>query len=343
MSCRARLWIALALVAGVFGVPLAAAQGTPAVPSSSMSTAARVEVSGRVLHADTRRPVSGVSVLALQMRSGGSPAEASARTGPDGRFRFRLDPQGNPPTIFQAIYREVAYTSGPHRFGDRRAFATDIVVHETTADSRGVFIGDRAILVEQNVPGVIEVREVVALGNASTRTYVGTQAAPGGARTTFRLPLPNGAAQVDIRQGLAPSGQGADGAVLDTIPVTPGIRQVVLTYRLPATSSEIDVRLTTGWPTLALHVFAALPLRVTSEHLPTREERLVDGRAVQRLSGRHLSAASIVIVRLSGVAVRSMPNAAIPAIAMMIAAVVLAAAWPWVRRRRGDASGSGPA
>jgi hypothetical protein len=266
------------------------------------------------------------------MQSGQRPAEASTRTGADGRFELRLGRTGNPPTILQAIYRDVAYTSGPHRFGSRGAFATEIVVHETTTDTRGLFVGDRAIVIEQNTPGAVEVREVLTIGNAGSKTVVGSAAAPAGARTTVRLPLPRGAAQIEVRQGMAPSGQDDDGALLDTIPVTPGVRQVILTYRIPAPSTSLEIRVPAGLSTLGMHVFAAAPLRAVSEQLPVREQRVVGTRSVQRLSGRNLAAETVVVARLSGVEVRGTPPAAHLAIGVLVISVIVLAAWPWLRR-----------
>jgi hypothetical protein len=251
--------------------------------------AAAQEVRGRVVHGETGRPVAGVEVRVLGMEAGTPPTEVVVRTDADGIFRVG-GPVRRRTVVVQATYRGVVYTSGPHRpQGD---LVLTLRVFETTADPRGLYVARRAILLEPEAGG-LGVREVVVLGNALRRTFTGQ----GG--TTVRVPLLVGAQDVRVARGMAPAGTDPSGALVDTLPVWPGERPVVLAYRVAARGPTL-LELPVGLPTLALDVFAAEPLQVSSEALRPREQRQVEGRRVVRLAADRLPPDLVVRMRVFG-------------------------------------------
>ncbi|MDR5682510.1 MAG: hypothetical protein QN163_00560 [Armatimonadota bacterium] len=313
--------------------PLAALVGvlaTSVFAAHAGAATGGVVVTGHVLQGETGRPVAGAQVRVLGMETGQQPVERLTRTGADGRFTLRVDVLRRT-YVIQTEYRGVVYTSGPHP-ADRRTLDATLRVYEVTDDPGGLYIARRALLVEQAEPHALDIREVVVVGNALPRTYVGQPEGDG--RATLRLPLPAGAQGVSVRQGMAPLGLDAEGAVVDSLPITPGERQIVLTYRVPFRGTRVALRIPVQLPTLAADVFVAAPLSAHSDALPRREERTVQQRRVLRLAGANLPPGTTIELRLSG---PTRPTAnVLPAVGIATLALLVfwAAALPWLRTLR---------
>lgn len=317
----------LLVAAGV--TPHAAAAPAPRV--TDHGPRATVVITGRVVHGETGRAVAGVEVQVVGMEAGRDPVEHTTRSGEDGRFALRVD-TARRAYVVQAFYRGVVYTSGPHR-PDGGILRVTLRVYETTEDPRGLYVSRRSILIEQTAPGTLDVREVVVVGNAAPRTYIGQP--DGDRRVTLRLPIPDGVREVSVRQGMAPLGRDTDGALVDSLPVTPGERQVVLTYQVPVRWTTAALRVPAQLPTMAMDVFVAAPLVAYSAMLPYRENRIVQDRLLTRLGGANLAPGATVEVRLSGLSARSSLDVLQVVGAMVLGLLVaLGAILPWLRNNR---------
>lgn len=79
----------------------------------------------------------------------------------------------------------------------------------------------------------IQVSEVLVVDNPSDRTFVGT-ADPAGNRTVFRLPMPDGASDVEVLSGFhACCMRFEDGSIVNPIALLPGQAQYQISYSLP--------------------------------------------------------------------------------------------------------------
>jgi hypothetical protein len=319
--------IGVFLVAGAV-TPHAVAAPAPRVTEREPRGA--VVITGRVVHGETGRAVPGIEVRAVGKEAGRDPVEHATRSAEDGRFTLRAD-TARRAYVVQASYRGVVYTSGPHR-PDGGILRVTLRVYETTEDPRGLYVSRRSILIEQTVPGTLDVREVVVVGNATPRTYIGQP--DGDRRVTLRLPLPDGVREVSVRQGMAPLGRDTDGALVDSLPVTPGERQIVLTYQVHVRWTTAVLRVPAQLPTMAMDVFVAAPVVAYSAMLPYRENRIVQDRLLTRLGGANLALGVTVEVRLSGLSTPSSLGAleALGALALGLL-VVLGAILPWMRMR----------
>lgn len=280
-------------------------------------------VKGRVLHGETGRPVPNLEVRVVGMQAGERAVEVAARTDRNGVFRAQVEPARRT-YVVQAIYRGVVYTSGPHP-GRRGPAGVQLVVFDTTHQPPVLALRRRAVLLDLQGPWFL-VREVVVLHNPVRRTYV----APGGGGT-WRVPLLRGAEDLRVVQGLVPAGVDPDGAVVDTLPVLPGDRTVVLVYRVRARGpSRLELPL--GLPTGALDVFVADPLRMRSEILAVRETRVVEGRRVTWQHAGGLAGDAVVAMEVEGV---PEPSRVLPAALTILLSVGAGGfvAWPWLRRR----------
>jgi len=296
--------------------------GAGLLPSGSWASEL-LGVTGRVVHGETGQPVRGVEVRVLGMSAGRDPQEQVTQTDTAGRFGVRMDPSFRAYAV-QAFYRGVVYTEGPLApKGDR--LEVTVRVYETTREVRNLVLVRRALLLEPVTRGVLEIREVAVLANRAPRTYVG------GEEGTLRLPLPPGAREVSVWQGMAPVGVDASGALVDSLPVPPGLREMVFSYRVPHRAGRISLTLPMTLPVEALDVFAPEPLEIRSASLPGRETRTVQGRRVVRIWGEKIPAGSTVVVEVSGLAV---PSRILPGllVGFLVLIGVSAAARPWMRR-----------
>lgn len=286
--------------------------------ATGQAHAAELVILGRVVHGETGRPVSGIEVRVIGMSAGRPPQELTTRTDRAGRFRVHADPTFRAYAV-QALYRGVVYTEGPLRPESGRLTLT-IRVYETTRDPRGVYLARRAVLLEPATPGVLEVREVVVLANRTKRTYVGP----------VRLALLPGAREISVRQGMAPAGVDPTGALVDSLPVTPGFREIVLSYRIPYRTGRIVLALPVTLPVETLDVFAPEPLWIRSAALPGREVRKLQARRVVRIWGSPPTG-STVSLEISGLAApsRLLPGIGVALLALGVGGV---AALPWIRR-----------
>lgn len=288
------------------------------------SAAPALVVTGQVVHGETGSPVPGVEVRVLGMSAAQAPSQVTTRSDTAGRFRVPVDPSYRV-YVVQATYRGVVYTTGPFRPAGPRLNVA-VRVYETTEDPRGLSLVRRAILLDQASPGVVDVREVIVVGNPVPRTYVGVRG------QTLRLPLLSGARDVSVQRGMAPVGIDAEGTLVDSLPVTPGLREIVLTYRIAHRAERIRLALPLNRAIEALDVFAPAPIQVTSTALPHREVRTVQGQPIVRVWGTNLPAGRRVDLEISGLLLP--PPELLPRLgaALLVLGVAAAAALPWLRR-----------
>ncbi len=282
-----------------------------------------VPIHGRVVHGATGRPVAGLEVRVVGMEAGKPAVEVVTRTDAQGTFRARLEPARRT-YVVQATYRGVDYTAGPHAAS---AGTQEVVlrVFDVTHDPPPLRVSRRALLLDHAPPWFV-VREVAVVHNPTQHAY----AAPTAESGTWRLPLLRGAEDVHVVRGLAPAGVDPDGALVDTLPVLPGERAVVVVYRVRARGPSL-LELRTGLVTASLDLFVAEPLRAWSERLLPRETRAVGGRQVTWLQARDLPPDVAVTLAVEGVPA---PARTVPWLvgALLVAGCAAFVGWPWLRR-----------
>ena len=165
--------------------------------------------------------------------------------GADGSFEF-----GNLPVdegfyfLVETEHRNVRYTSpilafsGPDftegRTGPDR-ISTTLPVFETTTDPDGLHV-TRANWIIEHEPGNLLIGQLYTFGNRSGRTFTGIDSELFDVPVTLAVPLPEGAQEVEIQDGMVGEAYRMDQQTLyDTRPVLPGpgSRQIFIRFRLP--------------------------------------------------------------------------------------------------------------
>ena len=217
------------------------------VMSSSIAAAQSRVVEGRVTRpAESGRPV-GVAkqwvVLHRVATSGGAPLD-SVLTGRDGRYRINYVADTRDPDALYFVssrYAGIAYFSPPLRNPRVSGGDADVIVYETTTDASKLIIQGRHLVVSAPRAGRREIAEIFELENPGTRTLVARDsttpvwwtAIAAQAESASVAPGDVSAGAMTFRPGRAEL----------FAPVSPGVRQVALTYLLDEDDLPLSVPL----------------------------------------------------------------------------------------------------
>jgi hypothetical protein len=215
------------------------------VLSSSTTEAQNRVVEGRVTHPSASgRPV-GVAkqwvVLHRVATSGGAPLD-STQTARDGRYRIRYVADTTDPDALYFVssrYAGIAYFSPPLRGAQVRGGDADVIVYETTTDASKLGVQGRHLVVSAPRGGRREVAEIFELENPGTHTLVARDSTT----PIWWTPIPAQAESASVAPGDVSAGAVTfkPGRAELYAPMSPGVRQVALTYLLDADAFPLAV------------------------------------------------------------------------------------------------------
>lgn len=229
--------------------------------------------------------------------------EVKTRTDQSGNFVFDKLEVGSD-FIYQLAteFQGVPYYSLPLVLpSDMPEQSVTLAVCDTTTAADVVQMPARHFLVQPVVEGVV-VSEIVVVRNSSDRTYVGEKEVQAGIRETLHLPLPAGAMELQIVDGLIESRilPVQDGFV-DTMPIYPGDSQRIFQYLIPTQGDAISFTSKTGLP--VEKVSALIPdagFKVSISNLPEVASTTIQGEKFLLLSGQDLPAGAGLQFKLEG-------------------------------------------
>ncbi|GMV10092.1 MAG: hypothetical protein AMXMBFR55_18260 [Gemmatimonadota bacterium] len=221
--------LALATLATLAPLALLATDAGAQPPLRLRGTVVRQTLDGVV-------PVPREPVMLHRVSSREAGAIDSAVTDARGRYAFRVSaPDSQAMYLVSAHFGGIAYFSAPVSAGAPAGAVGDsseIVVYDTTsADVRLQLRGRHFVVSSPSADGIRSVIDVLEIENDTVLTRV---AGPS-RRATYSLLLPDGARNVRASQG--EMGEGSvdlrNGRADLYAPLSPGLRQLVLTYDLP--------------------------------------------------------------------------------------------------------------
>ena len=279
----------------VFAVVVLAA--TPlALPAAAVAQARVAE--GQVLRAvegSAPAPVAGQWVVLHRVGSDAAGPVDSARTGANGRFRFRYGPTGSPDALYfvSAHYAGIAYFSPPLRSAAVRGGDADVMVYDTTTDTAALRLQGRHLVIAQPRGSRRDVAEIFEIENQSARTVVArdsvtplwTTTVPAEAESLAVAPGDVAAAAVVFRPGRAEL----------YAPLSPGVRQLVLTYMLPVGAMPASIPAARETSVLEVLVEESRA-EVTGAGLTETAPVPIDGRTFRRFLAQDVAANAVVRV-----------------------------------------------
>lgn len=285
-------------------------------------------------------PVAGEWIVLHRVGSDRAAPLDSMRSGRDGRFRFRYSMTGDPQALYflSARYEGIAYFSPPLRADTVRGEDADIIVYATTTDTSALRVQGRHIVVSAARAVDREIAEVFEIENTSTRTIVARDSTT----PLWSIGLPDAAQN----PGVAPGDVTAAAVVFRGgraelyAPISPGVRQLVVSYRLPLTSTSLVIPVERD--AAVLEVLLEEP-RATVEGAGLREvaPAAIEDREFHRFLAQETTADSVVRVTLPAPVSRD--KTALWIVGAAVAVVMIGALSLWLFRRRRTRSARGPA
>jgi hypothetical protein len=307
-----------------------------AARTPAQATAVARVVEGRILRpsADsTARPVPVAGEWIVLHRVGTDRAAPldSVRSGPNGRFRFRYSPSGDPQALYfvSARYSGIAYFSSPLRADTVRGDDADIIVYDTTTDTSRVTVQGRHFVLSAPRGSRREIAEVFELENAGTRTVVAADSL----HPVWHVTLPERAESVTVAPGdvTAAAITIRSGRAELFAPLSPGVRQVVLTYVLPFDALPLSVPV--EHQVSVLEVLLEEPrASVQGGKLTAVAPGVIEGRQFARYLSQDVPGSAVL--RISAPAPVSDTSGATTTLAVVVALVMLGALGAWYARRR---------
>ncbi|MYH62092.1 MAG: c-type cytochrome [Caldilineaceae bacterium SB0675_bin_29] len=237
--------------------------------------------------------------------------------GADGSFDFdNLPVDEGFYFLVETEHRNVRYTSpilafsGPDFTEGRtgpESIRTTLPVFETTTDPAGLHV-TRANWIIEHEPGNLLIGQLYTFGNRSGRTFTGTEGELFDVPVTLAVPLPEGAQEVEIQDGMVGEAyRMGQQTIFDTRPVLPGpgSRQIFVRYRLPYAGESVQTSFPVPYETESLNLLVAdLPglevdIAVGGESLEATGEETVQS-VLFRLWSAPVSGDHPVVISLRG-------------------------------------------
>jgi hypothetical protein len=228
-----------------------------------------------------------------------------------------------------ARYGGIAYFSPPLRSDTVRGGDADVMVYDTTPDTGTLRVQGRHMVISAPRGTRREVAEVFELENEGTHTIVArdsvtpiwTTHLPARAESASVGPGDVGVGAVGFRKG---------GAELFA-PISPGVRQLVLTYVLPLDAFPMSFPLER--PVSVLELLLAEP-RATVEGARLTEvaPATIEGRPFRRFLAQDVSGSAVLRIDLPAPAGQN--RRAMLVLAIVIALAMISGLVAWVARKR---------
>lgn len=275
-------------------------------------------------------PVPGLWVVLHRVGSDQAAPLDSARSGPDGRFRIRYTPFGAEDAIYfvSSRYEGIAYFSPPLRADTVRGGDADVIVYSTTTDTTSLRIQGRHFVMSMPRGSRREIAEIFELDNEGTRTVVARDSTT----PIWTVHLPAESESVTVARG--DIGAGAvviqNGRAELFAPLSPGVRQMVVTYQLGAKAFPVSRPLER--PVSVLEVLLEEPrAHVEGARLTEVAAASIGGRTFRRFLGQDVTGSAVM--RVSAPPPIERNQNAIRVLVGVLALTMLGALGLWYARR----------
>lgn len=284
---RARRAAALVVLVAT-AVVRAPAQEAPPPPLSLTGAVVRQTLDGG-------RPLAREFVVLHRVNAASAGPVDSMRTDGRGRYAFRVQPESAAFYLVSAHHGGIAYFSPPAGAGDAPPPAEIAVFDTTSADVPLRLQGRHLVVSAPTAGGVRSIIDVFEIQNDTLLTRVAGDAN----RPTFSALLPDGAVNARVAQGdVSEAGVTIrEGRADMYAALSPGIRQLVLTYELPVAAFPltIPVERATGVLEVLLEETGG---RAEGSGVRDRGVVEVDGRRFQRFLGQDVPAHGVLAISL---------------------------------------------
>jgi mono/diheme cytochrome c family protein len=285
--------------------------------------------------------LSGIEVAVIPLVGETDLPAITVTTDTEGRFRVTDLPTGADRSYaIRATYKGVDYfNDGLVDFSATPVVSVTVPVYETTTEPTEIRVNRNHIIIDFG-DNQLRVLELYIVTNTGDRAYVGDGA-------TLRFDLPAAAENVSFEDpSMTQSASVEAGEVVDTSPVPPGDRQVLLSYDIPYTGQTATFEKQVSYPTDNLNLLVAdVGASVDAGEMVAGEPVATQGNTqFLNYTQRNLAAGQDVSVTLANLPRSSTaPTASVPAdrsgtlrwlgLGLVLAALMFVAAYPALRPR----------
>lgn len=248
--------------------------------------------------------VANQEVTLKTFRNDAEVNSSTTKTDAEGYFVFKgLSTEPDYSYQVTLTFQQAEYSSDRLSFkeGETSKFAEVMVYDATTSDEAiKVMTAHTVIYLEQ---GGLSVVEYLLFANESDRTYIGLRVIDQeGRRETLRFSLPKEAIELQPGDGLMECCIfGSEAGFIDTMPVLPGGREIVYSYRVENDSGEYTFSRKVNYPTINYNFLVqGEGVKLTSDLLVAEEPLNIEGVQFSHLSGRNLKASDILLANIAG-------------------------------------------
>lgn len=275
------------------------------ITSTALEIPEKVSVTGKVLNkTQGGGSVAGLEVTFHRYSDSAEKEKETTKAGSDGSYSFTgVATNGAVGFLVSVKYLDVDYYSEPLEFTkDATSKTVDLNVYETTTNGDKISV-DKAHVLIDITEGTLGVMELRVVNNTGDRTFIGDKAVTqDGKKATLKLPVPAGAQNIQFRQGVVGSDVvQTDGGMVDTGPVPPGTKELVVAYDLPHDSSDFVFSRPMAYDTKSVDVFVLdVGAKVTADQLRSVEPVQADTTRYLHLTGGPLKASDTLTMKLTG-------------------------------------------
>jgi hypothetical protein len=273
-----------------------------------------VTVQGRVTNGTAGAAVPpGIAVTVVQLDQDFTEiARRTVTAGPDGIFRSDgWDGKTGSRFVASADHENVNYIAAVT--GDSGTLDVKLTIYEPTTDATVLRVASDTLTVVPGSGNVLEVLQIMRVGNGSDRTYVGTTPAtpppstPSGSGSpdaprppaVLQLPVPAGAYDVTSQEGSQGGlARGTEGGIFTADPLSPGQTVVSFLYRVKVPSSGWALSRPVFYPTARSTVLLGPGLTLDADRFKFQGPVTLENRKYGRWDGPALAPGDQLAARI---------------------------------------------
>lgn len=266
----------------------------------------------------------------------------TAKSDSSGNFEFSNLPTETDYAYYLSLnYQGGDYTSDIISFEENQNLLTvDLVVYDATASDEKIKITINHVMIERAEKGTLLVSETLVFHNDDDKTYIGEKRDPSGEHETLRVPLPRGFYDLEHVEGLMECcvSQTKDG-VVDTMDLKPGLKKVILQYKLSYTAKSYLFEKSFLYPTSAFYVLAPALFQLSGENLTSQGPLQIQEREYMALGREEIPAASTITFEIGGLPFGWGTHTRLVVVGLILAFVVIAGlSYSLLKRGKGKTS-----
>jgi hypothetical protein len=217
----------------------------------------------------------------------------TTRTDAEGRFVFDgLLTEPDYSYQVTVTFQQADYAGDQLSFADGETSKfTEVTVYDATTSDEAIQVATAHTIIYVE-PDSLLVMEYFLFVNEADRTYIGSREIGGdGTRETLRFLVPVEATELQPGLGLMECCiYGSEGGFVDTMPVLPGGRELVYSYRVGYDSGEYTFLREVNYPTVSYDLLVqGEGVKVVSDQLTTGEPMDIEGIRFNHLSGQEIA------------------------------------------------------